>query len=188
MDYNDEGNDNYYQDYQSQDNYSTFDFKDSCHASQATKFPQKTYYITVTGKEAVNFVLLSNILKESLESKLGPFLSHCAKICLVFGVANVVPIKDSSYLRLFECFSFIKSVFRKMFKGIDYHQEGIEFMFSSSAVKTLVKIIKHVISDQGKDSENIHICIKFWVSDDMLRNNHVLNYNDDHGNDAMSFS
>ena len=50
MDYNDEGNDNYYQDYQSQDNYYTFDFKDSCHASQATKFPQKTYYITVTGK------------------------------------------------------------------------------------------------------------------------------------------
>ena len=83
---------------------------------------------------------------------------------------------------------FIKSLFRKMFKGIDYHQEGIEFIFSSSAVKTLVKIIKHVISDQGKDSENIHICIKFWVSDDMLRNNHVLNYNDDHGNDAMYFS
>ena len=33
-------------------------------------------------------------------------------------------IKDSSSLRLFECFSFIKSVFRKMFKGI-------EFIFSS---------------------------------------------------------
>ena len=47
------------------------------------------------------------------------------------------------------------------YQGIDYHQEGIEFIFSSSAVKTLVKIIKHVISDQSKDSENIHICIKF---------------------------
>lgn len=98
MDYNDEGNDNYDQDYESQDNYSIFDFKDSCHADVSHRKQLNFHRRLIILLLLVSKLLTSFFLGISLRiSRKKTIISQYANINIVFGVSNAVPIyKDYS--------------------------------------------------------------------------------------------
>ena len=153
----------------------------SCSKFNFKSIPRDSYDLVLTGKEAVNFV----ILRHKLEKPLGYFVSDKVKIRLVFGVLNVLPI-DTLYQRnsisLLEGFSIIKDAIKEMFKNVSYHEQGIEFIFSSEAIHILLKMINDIIAAQGKKGkkpQNIHIWMSFWPSEYDDSNNHDDDSQDD---------
>ena len=126
---------------------------DSCSMFMFKSLPDNHHDLVITGMEAVNFVLL----KDKLEKALGSLASENIKIRIVFGVVNFHPIDTLNPKSFLEAFSIIKDALVEIFRFVPYHKEGIEFRFGSDAVHILVKMINEVISDQGKDPENIHI-------------------------------
>ena len=148
-----------------------------CSKFNFKSLPHNHHDLVITGKEAVNFVLL----RGKLEKALGSFASENVKIRLVFGVVNVHPIDTLKPVGFLEGFSIIKDALVEMFKFVPYHKQGIEFRFASEPVHILVKMINEVISDQGKDLEKIHIWLSFWPSeeDDFNNDDDDDGYNDD---------
>lgn len=151
------------------DSWSKFKFK---------SWPPDHYHWYITGKEAVNFVTF----RDKLEEALGCFASDKRKICLVFGVVDIIPFDtldarrdQGKYFGFIEIFSLLKIGLKQMLTGISYHEEGIEFIFGSEADYQLFKMINHVIGFKGKDPEMIHIWMSFWLSND----NDGHNDNDD---------
>ena len=148
----------------------------SCSKFNFKSLPYHNHDLVVTGKQAVNFV----ILRDKLEKALGSLASENIKIRLVFGVVNVHPIDTLKPKSFLEGFSILKGALVEIFRFVPYHKEGIEFSFGSEAVHILVKMINEVISDQGKDPEKIHIWISFWPSEeDDFNNDDDGGYNDD---------
>ena len=125
------------------------------------------------GKDAVNFISL----RDTLEKELGDRVFNKVKIKLVFGI-----IDDNSTGLIAKHSGSVSSkyardyLFSAVFKRFTRNEEGIEFIFSPSAVHALVNMIEGAISYQSKVPENVHICIIFWDSDDL---NGIVNYNDD---------
>ena len=148
----------------------------SCSKFNFKSLPYHNHDLVVTGKQAVNFV----ILRDKLEKALGSLASENIKIRLVFGVVNVHPIDTLKPKSFLEGFSILKDALVEIFRFVPYHKEGIEFSFGSEAVHILVKMINEVISDQGKDPEKIQIWISFWPSEeDDFNNDDDGGYNDD---------
>ena len=148
----------------SRPDFSIFNFKG---------IPPHFERIVLKGKDAVNFISLRN----TLEKELGDRVFNKVKIKLVFGIiddnwtgliAKHHGSVSSKYARDY--------LFSAVFKRFTRNEEGIEFIFSPSAVYALVNMIEGAISYQSKVPENVHICIIFWDSDGL---NGIVNYNDD---------
>ena len=151
---------------------------DSCSKFNFKSLP--SYHLVLTGKEAVNFV----ILRDLLERRLGCFAVDKDKIRLVFGVIDLIPLETFDRRRAQgESFGFLEglSIFKvglmQLFKKVSSHHEGIEFRFGSEAIDIILNMIKDVIATQGKDPEYIHIWIYFWLSED--DDGHNSDYDDD---------
>ena len=141
----------------------------SCSKFKFKSLPRYHYYLVLTGKQVVNFVTL----RDKLEKGLGPLAVDKSKIRLVFGVIDLIPQDTFKERRnqgkqfgFIEIFSQLKKIFKEMFTGVSYQEEGIEFTFGFEAVDLLFKMINHVIESQGKDPEMIHIWMSFWLAED----------------------
>ena len=117
--------------------------------------------VVITGKEAVDIFILRDIL----ERELAHYISMKVKISFVFGVMDVSSLPDN--LTGSGSDSPKSQSDSGIYEHLYFHEEGIEFIYSSSIVYTLTHMIKGAISDRGKEPKDVHICIAFWDPSDL---------------------
>ena len=133
--------------------------------------PGYHYHLILTGKEAANFETVKNRLDWVLN------YSNKDKIRFIFAIINIIPVHNLEP-SLFKYVCLLKNLFAKRYQKVSYYKEGVEVIYSPQAICAIINMIKHVISDQGKDPELIHILISFWptgweTDKDMFHNQKV---------------
>ena len=127
----------------------------------ANDLPPNSGTLVITGKEAVDIFILRDIL----ERKLAHYISMKVKISLIFGVGDVSWIPDNLIGSGSD--SPESQSDSAISERIYFHEEGIEFIYSSIVVYTLTNMIKGAISNRGKEPKDVHICIAFWDPSDL---------------------
>ena len=133
--------------------------------------PSYHYELILTGKEAANFETVKNRLDQVLN------YSNKDKIRFIFAIINIIPVHNLEP-SLFKYVCLLKNLFAKRYQKVSYYKEGVEVRYSPQGICAIINMIKHVISDQDKDTELIHILISFWPTGletyyDMLHNQKV---------------
>ena len=119
--------------------------------------------VIISGKEAVDFFSLRDIL----ETELAHRISMKVNIRLVFGVIDVSSLPDnlkgSGSGSPESQLDSLSAIFERLY----FSEVGIEFIYSSNVVYTLTNIIKATMSYKGKEPEDVHIFIAFWDTSDL---------------------
>ena len=133
--------------------YSCSKFKFKC-------LPPRCEHFYISGNDAVKFVTL----KDKVEKTLGRFVDDKENIRLAFAFVDLIPNdtldarrNQSKPLSFSELLHQIKKAIYQLFSGLSYHEEGLEFVFSSKAIDLLLNMINDVIKCQGLSPEMIHI-------------------------------
>ena len=129
----------------------------------ANDLPPNFDNVVITGKQAVDIFILRDIL----ERELAHYISMKVKISLVFGIIDVSSLPDNLIGSGSDSPKSQSDSCSAIYERLSFHEQGIEFIYSSIVVYTLTNMIKGAISDIGKEPKDVHICIAFWDPSDL---------------------
>ena len=119
--------------------------------------------VLISGKEAVNFISLRDILERELAHR--NFMK--VNIRLGFCLAHIPTLADNLKGSGSPKSQFDSLSASKLHECFYLHEVGIEFIYSSNVVNTLTNMIKATILYQGKELEDVYIFIAFWDPSDL---------------------